>query len=306
MKRNTHIYIAHKAIEFMTDSVDNLITRSGKASKADDKPVREKAKTLQRLMLTHRDTIIEASWAPDDIINDRLRYHTFKLFKDGIFDPDQAQAYATQTFEGVYHRGSGGGGAPFKIDHLAAIIADFRKLRAYNDNFTVRELQYLYVLVSHYIADAHVPLHCDLRDDPPSAKDRKKPGPRDLYFKSSLHDKVETMWEEAVTPVAVAAGIVDVTSHECCDPPDALSEAIVFDLRNGDHRKLIRPVRLGSSEIMDFMIERCIASYERSLAIWPPEPGADRYTTAQLSPQMTRDIFADAISCVISIWLAID
>ncbi len=33
---------------------------------------------------THIDRIFEASWAPDDIINDKSVFHIFKLFKAGL------------------------------------------------------------------------------------------------------------------------------------------------------------------------------------------------------------------------------
>jgi hypothetical protein len=306
MKHNTHIYIAHKAIEFMRDSVDNLLTMSGKRSRADKGPIKDKAKKLQRLMLAHKDTIIEASWAPDDIINDKARYHTFKLFKDGIFDEEQAEGFRKQTFKKVYHRGGGGGGGPFKIDHLAAVMSDFRKLRSYNDNFSVRELQYLYILVSHYIVDILVPMHCDLRDDPPSAGDKTKPGPRSLYFNSRLHATVESMWERAVTPLAVESGILQPETYKEHRTRTALTDAVEFDLGVAAHRELIQPVHLDNREIMEFMIDRAIASYERSLAIWPPVTGAENYSTKEVTAEMTREIFADAISSVISVWLAVD
>ncbi|MBN1460586.1 MAG: hypothetical protein JXA57_13715, partial [Armatimonadetes bacterium] len=45
-------------------------------------------------------------------------------------------------------------GLPYKVDHLAHIIADMSKLRAYNDHFQQRQIMYLYIMISHYIVDA--------------------------------------------------------------------------------------------------------------------------------------------------------
>ncbi len=176
LKHNSHIYIAAKAIEFLRESVKNLRTMSGRRSRVDTRKLGASAKRLQRLMLSHQDAIIEASWAPDDILNDKSRFHTFKLYTKELL-PHRAKSYCKQTFGGRYLRGKGGG-LPFKVDHLAAVISDLRKLRAYNDNFSVRELQYLCLLISHYVVDAHVPMHCDLRDDPPGAADTNVGGAR--------------------------------------------------------------------------------------------------------------------------------
>jgi len=314
MKRNTHVYIVHKAIEFMRDSVDNLLAntstnsevrKASKVSKAKRGSLKTKAKKLQRLMYAHRDSIIEAAWASDALIHDKRRFHTFKLFKDGIFDAQEAKAFRKQTYRDIYHRGSDSGGAPYKVDHIAAVISDFRKLREYNDNFSTREIQYLYILASHYIVDLHVPMHCDLRDDPPAQENiLGKPGPLTAYFNKSLHGTVEDRWEKAVTPLAIESGYIDIETHKECSKRTEYSCAVEFDLEEMSHRALIRPVYLDDTGIMDFMIDRGICSFERSLEIWPPsEP---EYSSRKVTKEITRKIFAEAISSVISVWLAID
>ena len=99
--------------------------------------------------------------------------------------------------------------------------------------------------------------------------------------------------------------MIEAESHDDLAARNSLSEAVEFNLADPKHRAMIVPVRIGQDEIMDFMIERCIASFERSLAIWPPEPRGKDYGKDDLSPAMTREIFAAAISATISVWLAI-
>jgi len=86
MKHNTHIYLAQKAIEFLYDACENLFnlneTEIGGKQKRE---LRAEAKTLQRLLKFHQHEVIEASWAPDDIICDKAVYHTFKLFTKSDF-----------------------------------------------------------------------------------------------------------------------------------------------------------------------------------------------------------------------------
>ena len=260
MKHNTHIYIAAKAIEFLRESVPNLRTMSGRAASARSKRTyAAKAKHLQRLLRFHQPDIIEASWAPDDILCDKRRFHTFKLFTDETL-PEGADAYTTQTFHRkdpatgqprTYRLGRGAGGLPYKVDHLAAIISDLRRLRDYNDHFTMRQLKYLYLLISHYVVDAHVPMHCDLRDDPPRtplANDAQsrgaptrppKPGPHDRYFSPNLHSQVERIWDRAVTPVALSEGIIVADTYKEHHQPTELAEAVTFDVISQQHSPAI-------------------------------------------------------------------
>jgi hypothetical protein len=314
VKHNTHIYLATKAIEFLRDSIPNLRTMSGQPSRADLRPIKAKAKRLQRLLLSHAEAsaILEASWAPDDILNDKARFHTFKLYdkkvlsQPGTNDPkDPVPGTGTVPGTNKLYRGSGGGGLPYKVDHLAAIISDLQKLRAYNDNFSVRELTYLYLLISHYVVDAHVPMHCDLRDDPPTPNNKTKPGPRTRYFSNSLHGQVESMWDRAATPVAIQEGIVVAETYKDHCAPNALSPHVTFSPSRPTDRAKIRPTLIPNGALMEFMINRCVASYERSVQIWPPKEPAATYTTTNVTPQATTEIFADAIAAVISVWMAI-
>ena len=194
MKHNTHIYLAAKAIEFLYEGMGNLrYAKSGKT--VPSKLLREKrasAKTLQRMLMHYQQVISEASWAPDDILNDKSQFHTFKLFTEKEFS--DGKTFSKEIHKEKYYRAKGGGGLPYKVDHLSRAIADMDKLRRYNDRCSMEQIMYQYLMISHYIVDANVPMHCDLRDDPPSASDTKKPR-NGTYFSGTLHGKVEKTWE---------------------------------------------------------------------------------------------------------------
>ena len=69
MKHNSHIYVAYKAIEFMYEGLYNLCYPSGdKATGKKGTNLRREGKILERLMQYHKDRVLEASWAPDDIM----------------------------------------------------------------------------------------------------------------------------------------------------------------------------------------------------------------------------------------------
>jgi hypothetical protein len=300
MKHNTHIYLAAKAIEFLYEGMANLCY-AGSGRAVDAKKVREKrasAKTLQRMLMHYQQVISEASWAPDDILNDKSQFHTFKLYTDNEF-PGGA-AFAKETHKHKYYRAKGGGGLPYKVDHLSRVIADMDKLRRYNDRCNMEQLMYQYLMISHYIVDAHVPMHCDLRDDPPSASDTTKPK-NGNYFSGTLHGKVEKAWEDAVNPVALEEEII-VVSRETDDASYMdITPEIIFHVTQKDHCDLIRPVQISSNSLMDYMIDLCISTKERSLKLFPiDDPNA--WTMDDLKT-VTRPVFADSISALISVWM---
>ena len=300
MKHNTHIYLAAKAIEFLYEGMGNLrYAKSGKT--VPSKLLREKrasAKTLQRMLMHYQQVISEATWAPDDILNDKSQFHTFKLYTDAEF-PGGA-VYAKEVHKEKYYRAKGGGGLPYKVDHLSRVIADMDKLRRYNDRCSMEQIMYQYLMISHYIVDANVPMHCDLRDDPPSENDTKKPK-NGLYFKGTLHGKIEKEWEKAVNPIAIKEEIIELSREKDDTPPTDLSPEIVFHVTDPDHVALIRPVQISSNSLMNYMIDLCILTKERSLQLFPiVDPNA--WTKEDLKAH-TRPVFADTISALISVWM---
>jgi hypothetical protein len=300
MKNKTHIYLAVKAIEFLYEGLKNLrYAGSGRAVPGDTiSKKRASAKTLQRMLLHYRDAISEATWAPDDILYDKTLFHTFKLFTDAEFPG--SQSYAREVHQNSYYRTKGGGGLPYKVDHLSRVIADMDKLRRYNDRYSMEQIMYQYLMISHYIADAHVPMHCDLRDDPPSASNTSKPR-NGTYFSGSLHGKVEQLWEDAVLPIAIDEEIVEITREKDDAPTTAISPEIVFNVTNSAHCAEIHPVKISDNSLLDYMINLCISSKQRSLQLFPiNDPNA--WTEADLKA-FTRPIFADTISALISVWM---
>ncbi|HQL71308.1 MAG TPA: hypothetical protein PLA77_10785 [Bacteroidales bacterium] len=303
MKHNTHIYLAYKAIEFLYEGSSNIIdSKTGNAIiEKRKKALRITAKELQRMLMHYIEFIDEATWAPDDIINDKAIYHTFKLFTDQEFPG--SRSFAKEVHFEKYYRASGGGGLPYKVDHLARVISDMIKLRLYNDRFSMNQIMYQYLLISHYIVDANVPMHCDLRDDPPEASDTTKPL-NGNYFKESLHGNVEQLWDDAVTPVAVSEEIIKPSRTSDKPVKTELSEAIVFDIFNPAHIGLIKPELIAENDLMEFMLKKCVNTKEKSLILFPfdkPEEWGNESMNRVKAE--TRQIFAGAIADLISVWL---
>ncbi len=303
MKHCSHIYVANKAIEFLYEGLKNAKTPEGKpASSSTKTALRKSAKKLQELLRFHSDEITEASWAPDAVLCDMATYHTFKLFTEQDFPGCAKFARETHERSGVkYYRAKAGGGLPYKVDHLAHVIADMLKLRAYNDAFSMRQAMYLLVLLSHYVVDAHVPMHCDLRDDPPQPGDNTKPPGVNRYFSGDVHGDIEQRWEDAVIPVAVAEKIVLPSETDDGKPETELSKLVTMCVTEKTHVARIQPVTIPDRGLMDFMIDVCVRSKQHSLQIFPPTTSPKLDDTK--FPAMTQDIFNQSVSTLISLWV---
>ena len=59
-------------------------------------------------------------------------------------------------------------------------------------NFSARQIALTFFILSHYICDAHMPLHCDLRD----FKAKTADGKTERRLPDSLHGGVEAVWED--------------------------------------------------------------------------------------------------------------
>jgi hypothetical protein len=302
MKHNTHIYVARKSIEFLYDALGNLHNRSGsKASSKRKTEARQRGKILQRLLYYHKDTISEASWTPDDVLRDMALYHIFKLFTDSEFTDCEGYIKETHTKNGkYYYRARGGGGLPYRVEHLARVIRDMSKLRDYNDSFSMQQIMYLFFLLSHYVVDAHVPMHCDIRDDKPSAAKPKEGN----YYEESWHAKVEGQWEEACTPVGLEEELFDREQSKHSDVKTTLSKFVTFKHGNRNHRREIKTYYIAPDDLLKFMIDLCIKTKERSLKLFPPAAPNNVLFDDKFN-KLTREIFASAIGNLISIWSCI-
>jgi len=307
MKHNTHIYLAAKAIEFTYDGVDNTVMKSGAYLKGKKKSAERRAATeRQRILRYYQDLLFEATWAPDDVLKDNDPYHIFKLFTDDEF-PGHGLT-DKQTFEKdrvVYYKFAGG--APVSGRSIAQEIINMAKLRDFNDQFDNKQIMYQYLLLSHYLADAHVPMHCDLRDDPPKARRDSQPSrrsglkkPAGAYMKSSAHNDLETLWDNAVTPVAIKEGIRPRTSVKEKVEKSEYSDAVTFGLKDCRKRGAIKVPLIPKGGLLDFMIDICIESKRRGQILFPIDNPRERNDAAL--PEITRAIFSDCIGNLMALW----
>jgi len=186
MKKYTHAWLAFKAIE-----------RLEKA--ALDQADRAVADNLIRWFKNHRDGVIRGAWYPDTMIKDNASSHILKikpaelneshnvfkalpkeymvadLMKDS---PLLAKSFVIDTKTNL----------PDRCESIAHSVVDHLKTQeceekgspvSANDN----QIALILFMLSHYVADGHVPFHCDSRQ---------------FSEGENLHGHVEGKWDDAI------------------------------------------------------------------------------------------------------------
>ncbi len=190
MKKYTHAWIAFKAIE-----------RLQHASLTDENRVF--ADYLIEWFQSHKDGVIRGAWYPDEIIKDNAVSHILKYTPVPPSDPpapdvkfrvlpSKSLLYRSGLTSPLHNR-------PFNVDENNNLPERCEALsHAVIDNLRIIEREekgsplapssnhaaLVLFMLSHYIADAHMPMHCDAR-----------PGSLGSF---DLHAAVEQAWEEEV------------------------------------------------------------------------------------------------------------
>jgi len=307
MKHNTHIYLAAKAIEFTKQSVDNTVDGNGRyLTRYRKGKERNMATDRQRILQHYQDVITEASWAPDDVLHDNDPYHIFKLFTDDEFPGHGLVDRTKSERDGVtYYKFAGG--LPYRVDHLAQEIISMSKLRDYNDRFDLKQIMYNYLLISHYVVDAHVPMHCDLRDDPPTkgrdtepSRRRGSEKPSGKYMDKNAHTKLEKLWDDAVTPVAIREKIIVRSWDEDRVKDTKYSKYVSFCLDDCEENQSVKVPIISPTGLMEFMTKVCIESKKRGRQLFPLANPKKR--NDGILAETTREIFADCIGNLMAVW----
>lgn len=194
MKRYTHAWIAFMAIkrlEIIATSDDPAVI------KGVNKNVRKEAKALVSWFKNYRDFVIEGAWYPDVVFKDMKTSHIVK------FMPDPEGPYSkfdklplTHSIYKLMQK------SPLKKVHYAHVVgncADRCESISHSivDNFkmlhneekgcpiatTGNHIAMRFFILSHYVADCHMPLHCDARP---------------FSEKKDIHSAIEEKWEDQI------------------------------------------------------------------------------------------------------------
>ena len=184
-------------------------------------------------------------------------------------------------------------------------------------NFSARQIALTFFIVSHYVCDAHMPLHCDLRDMQALAGDKKR-----RRLPMPLHVGIEEVWEESF-PDKEMLTIHDYTPESIASVTSSLPKESLIEI-DRENSPYALSTRLPSSmpNEWDEMVNVCRISYAVSRK-WIPQSseeieklvGKDKCKAEALDQNdierifgkeafkdVTNRIFHDAVESVARLW----
>jgi hypothetical protein len=164
MKKYTHAWLAFMAVRRLEDA---------ELSSTD----RTYADGLIRWFKGHKDGVAQGAWYPDSVIMDMADSHVLKLapsaeaenkfrrlpttylnYKHGKTSPVRKKSFTVDEHDNL----------PNRCESIAHSVVDHLKMQESEDKGspvspTDNQIALLLFMLSHYIADAHMPFHCDSR-----------------------------------------------------------------------------------------------------------------------------------------------
>lgn len=302
MNQSTHAWLA---VEAYRKIAAQSKTADGKKKKLDG---------LEKLLGANLRDVIVAAWLPDSLIKDMSYGHVFKnscyegdqIDRFTLSKKDLTKHLAGGTrvpkvaFDHVvdswwtkaYRVKDNGGHLPARVNALCQTVRDMFRM---GDSDVValtgvasngaeiiaksllcspRNIAMTLWMVSHYIADAHMPFHCDNRALASTAKQK-------------THCDVEDLWGKQVSELFHSKTILRKSAEEIlgAKPPEGSKFA------NIDFGNKISPLK-NSGDPWKEAVYICRSSFASSFALVPPSVSAvdDQSKTVSLQEILTTDI----------------
>ncbi|MDI6892418.1 MAG: hypothetical protein QMD08_05460 [Actinomycetota bacterium] len=165
-------------------------------------------------------------------------------------------------------------------------------------NFSARQIALAFFMLSHYICDAHMPLHCDLRDYG-GKRDKLRRLPK------TLHPSIEEEWEKHF-PEKETLTLHDQTKQSVDEIIKTLPEDSIIQTESSSEYALDGKLPIITQDEWLEMVHVARVSYALSRK-WIPSPyndvkelmedrGEDEFQ------KVTNCIFHDAVQSVAAIW----
>lgn len=178
MKQYTHAWLAMLAIKRLEKiEIPETVNASGKPT-----PLARDAKLLVRLFKNYRDFVVTGAWYPDHVLADNagdyshsLKHTTFLAGEKPQFFkmPDTMEVYQYLKSHSPIYKNK----VPYLVvkgnlhdrcDAMAHTIVDNFKIQYHEEKGnpilpSSTHMALRFFMLSHYLADAHMPLHCDAR-----------------------------------------------------------------------------------------------------------------------------------------------
>jgi hypothetical protein len=306
MKKITHAWLAFEAIKRLEEA--NLSRTN-----------RRYADSLIQWFKRNRDGVTQGAWYPDSVIKDMANSHVLK------FTPSSGTAVKFRRLPSTYLSYQYGKGSPvrkqaFTVDKndnlpdrcesIAHSVIDHLKIQESEEKGaavspTDNQVALLLFMLSHYIADAHIPFHCDSR--------RFSEG-------DDLHCEMEEEWDDMVT----SHYQIDDVNERFFYNPDGyplrdLSKEQEYQssfLKQVEDvltsRKFILSWGAQNNNVWDFMNAVCQHSYLLSYCFLPSQYDHTNVNSANWQSLGSIDfktlsvaVFTDAIDSIARVWFRV-
>nr|WP_321487619.1 hypothetical protein [uncultured Draconibacterium sp.] len=299
MKQYTHAWLALMAIKRLDQEIipDNL---------------KESCNSLVSWFKTYRDDVVKGAWYPDAVIKDMATSHVLK-FKpkpdgDKRFKKLPGNYYFSKRWDNfsadahAYEIVSGN--LPDRCEALAHSLIDNLKMQHKEHKGspiapTSNHIANLFFMLSHYVADAHVPLHCDVRP----FSDGKH-----------LHADIEKYWDNKVRKCYE----IDFKNKrfyydrngfplQKANANDEVMSLIEDEIKT---RKFIFGWGDDNNNTWDFMSAICQHSYLTAYKIIPANRDNtldwDEFLNLNVNPDFdvySKELLSDAIESIAKVWI---
>jgi len=144
-----------------------------------------------------------------------------------------------------------------------------------------------------------VPVHCDLRDDPPKVNDGSEK-PQGAYLDKDAHSDLETLWEKAVNSIAITEEIIPQTLIDEVGQSTDYCQDVKLDLADCKKGGKIKFPTIAKGDLMNFMINVCLDSKNRCQKLFHIDNPQQR--NDNILAEMTREIFTACVADLIAVW----
>jgi hypothetical protein len=317
MKQFTHAWLAFMATKRLEDAAFSA-ELSPKLTPADH----EYADGLINWFKSNKDGVIRGAWYPDSLIKDNGNSHVLKFEPCGEISEKLRQlprTYLIREHSGKspmrnrnFRRADKNDNLPDRCEALTQSVVDHLKVQESEEKGsavspTDNQVALWLFMLSHYVADAHVPFHCDSR--------RFSEG-------ADLHGKLEKEWDNEIQefygldrknerffydprgyPLREPGKEGEYESSYLKKVEDELSERVYTKSASGFFGT-------GNGNVRDFMGAICQHSYLLSYCFLPAQydetnvkPEDDWKSLGSLSfEELSIAVLADAIDSIARVW----
>ena len=306
MKKFTHAWLAFMAIK-----------RLEKTKLSDTN--RKCADNLIRWFRNHRDDVTQGAWYPDSVIKDMANSHVLKLtpsdeaenkfkrlpttylsYRYGESCPLKKKSFTVEKDDNL----------PDRCESIAHSVIDHLKIQESEDKGspvspTDNQIALLLFTLSHYVADGHMPFHCDSRK---------------FSEGDNLHGDIEGKWDDIIRRCYAIDKDNERFFYDRFGYPlrnsstdqeyrSSFLKEVDKELRN---REFIISWGAKNTNVWDFMSAICQYSYLLSYCFIPENydhtnvPRRNWQSLGSISfDDLNVAVFSDAIDSIARVWLRV-